>query len=242
MQIPDPPQPGAPLVALDEVSLTLPSAAGPVDILRGVSLTVTQGETVALLGPSGSGKSTLMMVMAGLERPSAGRVALAGQDLGGLDEDRLARLRGRRVGIVFQAFHLIPTMTALENVAIPLELAGSGNAFGDAAAALGRVGLDHRLTHYPGQLSGGEQQRVAIARAFVAGPPLLLADEPTGNLDQTTGAAVIDSLFAERERHGTALVLITHDPDLAERCERQLRMADGRIVEDRRRAPLRRAL
>jgi putative ABC transport system ATP-binding protein len=242
MQIPDPPQPGAPLVALDEVSLTLPSAAGPVDILRGVSLTVMPGETVALLGPSGSGKSTLMMVMAGLERPSAGQVALAGNDLGGLDEDRLARLRGSRVGIVFQAFHLIPTMTALENVAIPLELAGSGDAFEAAAAALGRVGLDHRLSHYPGQLSGGEQQRVAIARAFVATPALLLADEPTGNLDQTTGAAVTDCLFAERERHGTALVLITHDPDLAERCDRQLRMADGRIVEDRRRAPLRRAL
>jgi len=242
MEMLDLPQPGSPLVALDAVRLTLPSAAGPVEILRGVSLTVMPGETVALLGPSGSGKSTLMLVMAGLERPSAGRVELAGQELGGLDEDRLARLRGRRVGIVFQAFHLIPTMTALENVAIPLELAGSGNAFGEAAAALGRVGLDHRLTHYPGQLSGGEQQRVAIARAFVAGPPLLLADEPTGNLDQTTGASVIDCLFAERERHGTALVLITHDPDLAERCERQLRMADGRIVEDRRRPPLRRAL
>ncbi|HEX3538633.1 MAG TPA: ABC transporter ATP-binding protein [Stellaceae bacterium] len=242
MQTPNPPHPDAPLISLDEVSLTLPSAAGPVEILRGVSLTVTSGETVALLGPSGSGKSTLMMVMAGLERPSTGQVALAGEDLGGLDEDRLARLRGSRVGIVFQAFHLIPTMTALENVAIPLELAGSASAFAAAAAALGRVGLGHRLTHYPGQLSGGEQQRVAIARAFVAGPALLLADEPTGNLDQTTGAAVTDCLFAERERHGTALVLITHDPDLAERCDRQLRMADGRIVEDRRRAPLRRAL
>jgi putative ABC transport system ATP-binding protein len=242
MQTSDPPQLNALLVALDEVSLTLPSAAGPVEILRGVSLTVMPGETVALLGPSGSGKSTLMMVMAGLERPSAGRVALAGHDLGGLDEDRLARLRGSRVGIVFQAFHLIPTMTALENVAIPLELAGTGNAFAAAAAALGRVGLGHRVQHYPGQLSGGEQQRVAIARAFVGGPQLLLADEPTGNLDQATGAAVIDSLFTERERHGTALVLITHDPELAKRCERQLRMADGRIVEDRRRAPLRRAL
>ena len=242
MQTPKPPQPGAPLVALDDVSLTLPSAAGPVEILRGVSLTVTAGETLALLGPSGSGKSTLMMVMAGLERPSAGRAALAGEDLGLLDEDRLARLRGSRVGIVFQAFHLIPTMTALENVAIPLELDGRRNAFDDAAAALGRVGLDHRMHHYPGQLSGGEQQRVAIARAFVAGPALLLADEPTGNLDQATGAAVIDCLFAERERHGTALVLITHDSDLAERCERQLRMADGCVVEDRRRSPLRRAL
>ena len=242
MQTPHPSQPGSPLVAVDQASLTLASTAGPVEILRGVSLTVMPGETLALLGPSGSGKSTLMMVMAGLERPSAGRVELAGQDLGGLDEDRLARLRGSRVGIVFQAFHLIPTMTALENVAIPLELAGSGNAFADAATTLGRVGLDHRLSHYPGQLSGGEQQRVAIARAFVAGPALLLADEPTGNLDQTTGTVVIDCLFAERERHGTALVLITHDPVLAERCERQLHMADGRIVEDHRRPPLRRAL
>ena len=242
MQTPDLPNPGSPLVALEDVSLTLSSGAGAVEILRGVSLGVMPGETVALLGPSGSGKSTLMMVMAGLERPSAGRVALAGEDLGGLDEDRLARLRGNRVGIVFQAFHLIPTMTALENVAIPLELAGRAGAFENAAAALGRVGLAHRLQHYPGQLSGGEQQRVAIARAFVAGPALLLADEPTGNLDQATGGAVIDCLFAERERHGTALVLITHDPALADRCERQLRMADGRIVEDRRRPPLRRAL
>ena len=242
MQIPDPPQPGAPLVALDEVSLTLPSAAGPVDILRGVSLTVMPGETVALLGPSGSGKSTLMMVMAGLERPSAGQVALAGNDLGGLDEDRLARLRGSRVGIVFQAFHLIPTMTALENVAAPLELAGARDAGDRAKAELEQVGLRDRLAHYPAQLSGGEQQRVALARALAPRPSLLIADEPTGNLDQTTGAAVTDCLFAERERHGTALVLITHDPDLAERCDRQLRMADGRIVEDRRRAPLRRAL
>src|SRR5436309_9091419 len=182
MQIADPPHPGAPLVALDEVSLTLPSAAGPVEILRGVSLTVTQGETVALLGPSGSGKSTLMMVMAGLERPSAGQVALAGNDLGGLDEDRLARLRGSRVGIVFQAFHLIPTMTALENVAIPLELAGSPDAQERASKELQSVGLDDRLHHYPSQLSGGEQQRVALARALSPDPSILLADEPTGNL------------------------------------------------------------
>jgi len=236
MQIPNAPIHASPLVVLDTVRLSLLSAAGPVEILRGVSLIVLPGETVALLGPSGSGKSTLMMVMAGLERPSAGRVELDGHDLGGLDEDRLARLRGGRVGIVFQAFHLIPTMTALENVAIPLELAGHGNAFDAAAAALARVALDHRLGHYPGQLSGGEQQRVAIARAFVAEPPLLLADEPTGNLDQATGAAVIECLFAERERRGTALVLITHDGALAARCDRQLRMADGRIIEDRRRS------
>jgi putative ABC transport system ATP-binding protein len=233
---------GSPLVVVEDVHLTLGSAAGPVNILRGISLTIAAGETVALLGPSGSGKSTLMMVAAGLERPSSGRVAVAGHDLGGLDEDGLAGLRRRHIGIVFQAFHLIPTMTALENVAIPLELAGAPDAFPAAAAALGRVGLEHRLDHYPAQLSGGEQQRVAIARAFVAGPELLLADEPTGNLDGATGELVIDCLFAEHARQGTSLLLITHDPRLAERCERQLYLADGRIVEDRRAAPLRRVL
>jgi putative ABC transport system ATP-binding protein len=230
---------GSPLVVVEDVQLTLGSAAGPVNILRGVSLEIGAGETVALLGPSGSGKSTLMMVTAGLERPTAGRVAVAGQDLGALDEDGLALLRRRHVGIVFQAFHLIPTMTALENVAIPLELAGAGDAFDAATSALGRVGLAGRLTHYPAQLSGGEQQRVAIARAFVAGPQLLLADEPTGNLDRATGDTVVDCLFAEHARQGTSLLLITHDPRLAERCERQLHMSDGRIVEDRRAAPLR---
>ena len=232
----------SPLVVVEDVHLTLGSSAGPVNILRGISLRVASGETVALLGPSGSGKSTLMMVAAGLERPSAGRVAVAGEDFAALNEDGLARLRRRHIGIVFQAFHLIPTMTALENVAIPLELAGDRDAFAAAAAALGRVGLDHRLTHYPAQLSGGEQQRVAIARAFVAGPQLLLADEPTGNLDGATGDIVIDCLFTEHARQGTSLLLITHDPRLAERCERQLHMSDGRIVEDRRTAPLRRAL
>jgi putative ABC transport system ATP-binding protein len=229
-------------VVVEDVHLTLGSAAGPVNILRGISLEIGAAETVALLGPSGSGKSTLMMVAAGLERPSRGRVAVAGEDLGALDEDGLARLRRRHVGIVFQAFHLIPTMTALENVAIPLELAGARDAFAVAAAALGRVGLDHRLSHYPAQLSGGEQQRVAIARAFVAEPQLLLADEPTGNLDRATGDIVIDCLFAEHARQGTSLLLITHDARLAERCERQLHMSDGRIVEDRRIAPLRRVL
>lgn len=230
---------GSPLVVVKDVHLTLGSAAGPVNILRGVSLEIGRGETVALLGPSGSGKSTLMMVTAGLERPTSGRVAVAGNDLAGLGEDGLARLRRSHVGIVFQAFHLIPTMTALENVAIPLELAGVSEAFGLAEAALDRVGLAARLSHYPAQLSGGEQQRVAIARAFVAGPQLLLADEPTGNLDRATGDIVIDCLFAEHERQGTSLLLITHDPRLAERCERQLHMSDGRIVEDRRAAPLR---
>ena len=236
------PHSGSPLVVLEDVHLTLGSAAGPVNILRGISLQIVAGETVALLGPSGSGKSTLMMVTAGLERPSGGRVAVAGQDLAALDEDGLARLRRRYVGIVFQAFHLIPTMTALENVAIPLELAGAGDAFGAAETALARVGLAERVAHYPAQLSGGEQQRVAIARAFVAAPHLILADEPTGNLDQATGDIVIDCLFAEHARQGTSLLLITHDPRLAERCERQLQMSDGRIVDDRRARPLRRAL
>ena len=228
-----PPPQDSPLVVLDDLCLTLPSRAGPVDILRGISLTIAAGETIALIGPSGSGKSTLMMVMAGLERPTGGSVTLAGQPLGGLDEDRLARLRRSQIGIVFQAFHLIATMTALANAAIPLELAGRRDAFAAARAALARVGLGHRTDHYPGQLSGGEQQRVAIARAFVAGPRLLLADEPTGNLDGATGATVIDCLFAEHARNGTGLLLITHDASLAGRCERQLHLADGRIVEDR---------
>jgi putative ABC transport system ATP-binding protein len=234
--------PAGPLVALDDIRLTLASAAGPVDILRGISLTIAAGETVALLGPSGSGKSSLLMVLAGLERPSAGAVRLAGHDLAALDEDGLARLRRRHVGIVFQSFHLIPTMNALENVAIPLELAGDGDAMSAAGAALARVGLGHRLMHYPGQLSGGEQQRVAIARAFAAGPQLLLADEPTGNLDGETGRAVMDCLFAEHARLGTALLLITHDAELAARCEREIVLADGRVVAERQVMPRRRAL
>ena len=223
-----------PLVLLEDVRLRLEGAAGPVEILRGVSLAIRPGETVALVGPSGSGKSSLMMVVAGIERPSAGRVVVAGQDLAALDESGLARLRRRHVGIVFQSFHLLPTMTARENVAIPLELAGNHDAFALAEAALRRVGLEHRLGHYPGQLSGGEQQRVAIARAFVAGPALLLADEPTGNLDRATGEAVIDHVFEEHARLGSALLLITHDAALAERCERRLDLADGRIVGERR--------
>jgi putative ABC transport system ATP-binding protein len=230
---------GGPLVVLDDVHLTLGSAAGPVNILRGVSLEIEAGETVSLVGPSGSGKSTLMMVLGGLERPSAGGVRVDGHDLGALGEDALARLRRARIGIVFQSFHLIPTMTALENVAIPLELDGRRNAFALAAKGLGTVGLDHRLAHYPGQLSGGEQQRVAIARAFIAGPKLLLADEPTGNLDAATGRLVIDCLFEHQARHGTTLLLITHDPGIAERCNRQVQLLDGRIVEDRSTAPLR---
>jgi putative ABC transport system ATP-binding protein len=225
---------GDPLVVLEDVHLTLGSAAGPVNILRGLSLDIDAGETVSVVGPSGSGKSTLMMVLGGLERPSAGRVWIDGNDLGALGEDALARLRRARIGIVFQSFHLIPTMTALENVAIPLELDGRRDAFAIAGAGLAAVGLSHRLTHYPGQLSGGEQQRVAIARAFIAGPKLLLADEPTGNLDAATGRLVIDYLFEHQARHRTTVLLITHDPSIAERCERQVALLDGRIVEDRR--------
>jgi len=224
---------GGPLVVLEDVHLTLGSAAGPVNILRGVSLKIAAGETVSLLGPSGSGKSTVMMVIGGLERPSAGRVWLAGNDLSALNEDALARLRRAHVGIVFQAFHLIPTMTALENVALPLELGGRRDAFAAAAQSLTAVGLGDRLTHYPGQLSGGEQQRVAIARAFIAGPKLLLADEPTGNLDAATGRLVIDCLFEHQARHDTTLLLITHDPSVAERCERQIHLLDGKVIEDR---------
>jgi putative ABC transport system ATP-binding protein len=234
--------PAGPLVLLDDVSLRLASAAGPVDILRGISLAIEPGEAVALVGPSGSGKSSLMMVIAGLERPSGGRVVLNGSDLGGLDEDALARLRRSQVGIVFQAFHLLPTMTALENVATPLELAGRRDAKATAAAALARIGLADRLRHYPAQLSGGEQQRVAIARALVSDPMLLLADEPTGNLDGATGRIVVDCLFAERARCGSALLLITHEAALAERCDRQLQLADGRIVGERRIARQQRAL
>jgi putative ABC transport system ATP-binding protein len=224
---------GGPLVALDDVHLTLESAAGPVNILRGISLKIASGETVSLVGPSGSGKSTAMMVMGGLERPSAGRVFFDSNDFGRLNEDALARLRRTHIGIVFQAFHLIPTMTALENVALPLELAGQRGAFSTATEGLVTVGLGHRLTHYPGQLSGGEQQRVAIARAFIADPKLLLADEPTGNLDDATGRLVIDCLFAHQARRGNTLLLITHDSSVAERCERQIHLLDGKIIKDR---------
>jgi putative ABC transport system ATP-binding protein len=220
-------------VVVDDVHLTLGSPAGPVNILRGISLEIAAGETVALVGPSGSGKSSLLMVLGGLEQPTAGHVLIDGHDLGSLGEDALARLRRDRIGIVFQAFHLIPTMTALENVALPLELGGYRDAFATAAQGLGAVGLSHRLAHYPAQLSGGEQQRVAIARAFIAGPKLLLADEPTGNLDAATGGLVIDCLFVQRARHGTALLLITHDETLAERCARRIRLADGSVLEDR---------
>jgi len=233
------PHPGGPLVVLEDVHLTLGSAAGPVNILRGISLAIGAGETVSIIGPSGSGKSTLMMVIGGLERPSTGQVRIDAHDLGVLGEDELARFRRGQIGIVFQSFHLIPTMTALENVAIPLELDGRRDAFDVAEAGLAAVGLGRRLSHYPGQLSGGEQQRVAIARAFISRPKLLLADEPTGNLDGETGRTVIDCLFEHQARDGTTLLLITHDAAIADRCERQVRLVDGRIVEDRRAMPLR---
>ena len=212
------------------LTLTLPSPAGPVNVLRGINLDVVAGEAVGIVGPSGSGKTSLLMVLAGLERATAGIVHVAGQDLRALDEDALARFRRQTVGIVFQSFHLIPTMTALENVSIPLELAGEPDAEDRAAEGLRQVGLGHRLTHLPGQLSGGEQQRVALARAFTPRPKLLLADEPTGNLDVTTGRAVMDLLFGLRETLGTTLLLITHDPALAERCGRQVHVTDGRIT------------
>ncbi|MGY9054643.1 MAG: ABC transporter ATP-binding protein [Alphaproteobacteria bacterium] len=219
-------------IVLEGVHLTLQSAAGPVNILRGIDLTIGAGETVGIVGPSGSGKTTMLMVLAGLEKPSSGRVNVAGHDLTTLNEDALARFRRDHVGIVFQAFHLVPTMTALENVAIPLELAGRKDAFDRAAEALEAVGLAHRVAHYPGQLSGGEQQRVAIARAFAPKPRVLLADEPTGNLDGDTGRHVIDLLFNQCDREGTTLLLITHDPALAAKCGRQVRVGDGLILPD----------
>ena len=218
---------GKDLVTLRGITLTLESAAGPIDILRGVDFTLAAGEAVGIVGPSGSGKSSMMSVIAGLEKPTSGIVTVAGKDLAKLDEDGLALFRREHVGIVFQSFHLIPTMTALENVAMPLELAGAHDAFATAQDALSAVGLNTRTSHYPAQLSGGEQQRVALARAFVDEPELILADEPTGNLDGETGRAIIDSLFNIRARRNTALLLITHEEQLASRCDRVMRMADG---------------
>lgn len=223
------PSPAAPLIELTDVHLTLASDAGAVNILRGVDLGVHRGESVAVIGPSGSGKSTMMMIVAGLERPSRGLVRVAGKDLSSLDEDELALFRRESVGIVFQSFHLIPAMTAIENVAVPLEFAGRRDAFARAQSALESVGLGHRLRHYPGQLSGGEQQRVALARAVATEPAVILADEPTGNLDAASGAAIIDLLFALRARCNSTLLLITHDSELAARCDRVVRMHDGRL-------------
>ncbi|HEY5720712.1 MAG TPA: ABC transporter ATP-binding protein [Allosphingosinicella sp.] len=214
------------------VTLSLGSGAGRVDILRGIDLRIAAGQSVALLGPSGSGKSSLMAVLAGLERATSGSVKIAGKDFTALNEDGLARARRGHIGIVLQAFHLLPTMTALENVAVPLELAGRDDAFATAASELESVGLGRRLTHYPAQLSGGEQQRVAIARATAPGPDLIFADEPTGNLDAATGSAILDLLFERRAQAAATLLVITHDPALAARCERVLEMQDGRIVKD----------
>ncbi len=219
------------ILSLEDVALTLASAAGAVNILRGVDLAVAPGETLGVVGPSGSGKSTLMSVIAGLERPTSGSVSVAGRRLAALSEDELALFRREHVGIVFQSFHLIPTMTAIENVAIPLELAGQPEAFTEAGAMLGRVGLESRLGHYPSQLSGGEQQRVALARAFAGGPELVLADEPTGNLDSETGAAIVELMFDIQERDGSTLLLITHDDAVAARCGRIVQMNDGRLLD-----------
>jgi putative ABC transport system ATP-binding protein len=214
------------------VTLTLGAAAAPTMILRGIDLDVARGSSVALLGPSGSGKSSLMAVLSGLERASAGQVEVAGLDFGALDEDALARARRGRIGIVLQAFHLLPTMTARENVAVPMELAGIADAFARADAELEAVGLGHRLDHYPAQLSGGEQQRVAIARALGPRPALVFADEPTGNLDTKTGVAVMDLLFERQKAAGATLIVITHDAHLAERCDRIIELADGQIIAD----------
>jgi putative ABC transport system ATP-binding protein len=218
------------MIALDDVALTLNSRAGAVNILRGVNLRVDAGESVSIMGPSGAGKTSLLMIVAGLEQATSGRVRVAGSTLGSLDEDALALFRRDNVGIVFQSFHLIATMTALENVAIPLELAGRDDAMARAEQGLGDVGLGHRLAHYPGQLSGGEQQRVALARAFAPQPKLLLADEPTGSLDAETGRQVIDLMFRLAGQHGTTLLLITHEAALADRCARRIQIEDGTIV------------
>ncbi len=218
------------MVDLADVHLTLTSAAGPVNILRGVTFQVAQGETVGIVGPSGSGKSTMLAIMAGLEKASAGRVSVAGRDLSALGEDQLALFRRDTLGIVFQSFHLIPTMTALENVAVPMELAGRRDALDLARAELDAVGLGHRHDHYPAQLSGGEQQRVALARAVASMPKLLLADEPTGNLDGNTGKGIVDLMFSLRQSKGSTMVLITHDPGLAAACDRVVRIEDGRVV------------
>ncbi|KAJ54923.1 ABC transporter [Actibacterium mucosum KCTC 23349] len=217
------------ILSLENAALSLRGNAGEVEILRGITLAVRRGETLGLVGPSGSGKSSLLMLLGGLERATGGQVQALDRDLTAMDEDALARFRRDHMGVVFQSFHLIPTMTALENVATPLELAGASDAFERAADELRAVGLGERLDHYPGQMSGGEQQRVALARAAAPRPDILLADEPTGNLDGANGAAIMDMLFGLRERHGTTLVLVTHAPELAARCDRVITLRDGQI-------------
>lgn len=221
-----------PVLSLKNAALSLDGNAGRVDILHAITLDIARGETVGLIGPSGSGKSSLLMIMGGLERATGGSIHALGQDLTAMNEDALARFRRGHMGVVFQSFHLIPTMTALENVATPLELAGARDAFDRAAAELEAVGLGHRSGHYPSQMSGGEQQRVALARASVTRPEILLADEPTGNLDGANGSAIMDLLFDLRDRHGATLVLVTHAPELAERCDRVIRLADGALEPD----------
>ena len=221
-----------PAIELADVDLSLGSGMARVHILHGVSMTIGRGEAVGLVGASGSGKSTLLMIVAGLERPDRGSIVVDGQRIDAMGEDKLARFRGQRIGIVFQSFHLIPTMTALENVAAPLELAGVRDAFARAATELALVGLSDRQSHYPAQLSGGEQQRVALARALAPRPSVIIADEPTGNLDEATGGAIIELLFAAQARSGSTLVLVTHDPALAARCDRTLRMRSGRLEAD----------
>lgn len=221
-------------ISARNLTLTLGQADAPVEILRGIDLDVAQGEILALLGPSGSGKSSLMAVLSGLERASGGTLHVGGQDFAAMDEDALALARRGHIGIVLQAFHLLPTMTAMENVATPMELAGDSGVQDRARAELEAVGLGHRLEHFPAQLSGGEQQRVAIARAIAPGPRLIFADEPTGNLDVATGRGIIDLLFARRAETGATLLVITHDPELAERCDRVVTIEDGRIASDSR--------
>lgn len=228
-----------PAISLSQVNLSLGRGAARVHILKDIDLTIGRGEAIGLVGPSGSGKSTLLMVMAGLERSDSGSIVVAGEELTKLDEDALARFRGRNVGIVFQSFHLIPTMTAIENVAVPLELAGIADAFERAKRELEGVGLGERLSHYPAQLSGGEQQRVALARALAPGPSILVADEPTGNLDESTGRQVIDLLFKGHVERGTTLILVTHDQTLAARCSRVVRLRSGRIEPADKRAAAR---
>lgn len=218
-----------PMVSIQGLHLSLVGGAGPVNILRGIDLQIDAGQTVSIVGPSGAGKTTLLMALSGLERPTAGDIKVAGTDLKNLNEDGLARFRRQNIGIVFQSFHLVPTMTALENVALPLEFSGIAEAAERAASALKSTGLDDRLEHFPAELSGGEQQRVALARAFVANPSLILADEPTGNLDRDTGQKVMELLFNLQQEHGTTLVLVTHDEALAARCNRQVRMTDGSL-------------
>jgi putative ABC transport system ATP-binding protein len=225
-----------PILTLRDARLTLAGNAGPVDILKGITLDVARGETLGLVGPSGSGKSSLLMLMGGLEKATGGQVLALGQDLTVMNEDQLARFRRGNMGVVFQSFHLIPTMTALENVAVPMELAGLRDAFDRAEAELRAVGLGARMDHYPSQMSGGEQQRVALARAAAPRPAILLADEPTGNLDGANGAAIMDLLFGLRDRHGATLVLVTHAPELAARCDRVVRLADGLVLADERKA------